>query len=180
MQISEMSGNKVKITLTDTEVIYCFGAYEQLFSMSAKTKYIIKALLSNIIEEYYGFLRSEKISAEIRGAHNIGCTIILSCEKKPNEYILTFENSEQLIKCSIELYQLFKNKRYTSSLYTENNKYYLLINIFSNKNMLFSCRKSVYDICSDYIKSEFIKEYGTVITRKNALYKLFSAFSKET
>lgn len=180
MQITEMSDNKVKITLTDTEVIYCFGAYERLFSMSAKTKYVIKALLSNVIEEHYGFLKSEKISAEIRGAQNIGCIIILSCEKKPKEYILSFENSEQLIKSSIQLYKHLKNKKYTSSLYINNGKYYLLITAASNKNLLSICRKSVYDICSDSIKTEYIKEYGTAISKRNALYKLFYAFSKET
>lgn len=180
MQISEISGNRVKISLTDTEVICCFGAYESLFDMTPKTKLAIKTLLNEVIEKHYGTGEYEKISAVIRGGQNIGCTIIISCEKSVQEYILTFNNSENLIKSAKDLHRFLKNKQHTSSLYRENNKYYLLIRTVSKRIPYTILQKYTYDILYDSISYEHIREYATLVSGHKAIEKLAVAFFKET
>ena len=49
MLVSEINPNKIKIVLTDTEVLCCFCSYEKLLSMSDSTKNLIKALLRDIV-----------------------------------------------------------------------------------------------------------------------------------
>lgn len=183
MQVSELSGNKLKITLTHTEVICCFGAYEKLLSMSAKTKTAIKILLGDIIEEYYGVLGNQKISAEIRTSLHNGCVIVLSYPesfKKPKEYLICFENSENLIEGAIGLYRILSKKAYTSSLYTMNKKYYILLSYGTEKRRIMPLRKFSHYITDDAVKAEYIKEHGKVISKRNALGRLCSAFIKET
>ena len=176
-----MEGNKLKITLTDTEVICCFGAYEKLFSMSPKTKTVIKLLLNDIIEEHYGFLNNKKISAEIRGGKNIGCIIILSSPiAKQKEYLLGFENSEGLIEGVKILHRILRKKNYRSSLYKAYGRYYLFICNNLDKRRFSLLRNFSYSITSDCIKIEEIKEYGIPITKRNAVNKMHHAFFKET
>ena len=182
MQVTKLEGNKIKITLTHTEVICCFGAYDNLLSMSKKTKTTMKILLSDIIEEYYGFLNSEKISADIKADLHNGCVIILSyCadQIKKNEYIICFENSENLIDGTLILSRILRKKAYTSSLFTLNKKYYLLLTLGIDKRRIMPLRKFTYYITKDSIKSEYIREYGKIITGRNAVQKLSSAFTKE-
>ena len=182
MHVSKLEGNKIKITLSHTEVICCFGAYDNLLSMSKKTKTTIKILLSDIIEEYYGFLNNEKISADIKADLHNGCVIILSrCtgQIKKNEYVVCFENSENLIDGTLILYRMLRKKAYASSLYTLNKKYYLLLSFDIDKRRIMPLRKFTYYITKDSVKTEYIREYGKIITRRNAVKKLSSAFIKE-
>lgn len=181
MQVSRLDNNKIKITLTHTEVICCFGAYKNLLNMSPKTKNTIKLLLSDIIEEYYGFLNNEKISADIKTQIHNGCVIILSYPKFKNwnEYVICFNNSENLIDGTLHLYHILRKKTYTSSLYILNKKYYILLSLNIDKRRIMSLRKFTYSITNDSVKPEYIREYGKVITEQNAVLKLSSAFIKE-
>lgn len=180
MQISEISGNKIKITLTDTEVLCCFSSYQKLFSMSAKTKNTIKILIGDIIYSHYGILGCDKICAEIRGKENTGCVIILSCEaeiKNCKDYILCFKNSEEMIKSSLMLNRLLKKQRTFSSLYKNEKQYFLIINTLLDKKTLSKIRE-FFNIQCDTVKSEYIKEYCNLITEQNAIKKISLAFSK--
>ena len=183
MQVSKLGDNKIQITLTHTEVICCFGAYEKLLRMSAKTKTAIKILISDIIEEYYGFSYNGEISADIKTHFHKGCIITLSPSKpikNPKEYLLYFENSEKLIEGTLALHRILRKKAYASSLYTLNNKYYILLSYSIEKRYIMPLRKFYNYIIEDTIKTEYIKEHGKLITKKNAVSKIFSAFIRET
>ncbi len=183
MQIYEVSNNKIKIALTHTEVLCCFGAYEKLFYMSAKTKNIFKAFINSIIEEHYGYLIGEKISAEIKGAENSGCIITLECSKSNSdikEYSISFINSESMINTALNLYRLMKKRIYSSSLYRTDNRYHLIFRADTGKKTALKLNEIYGNIHSDNILCEYIKEYGKTVAKRNAIFKIASAFSKET
>ncbi len=178
MKISEISAGKVKIVLTNTEVLSCFGAYEKLFEMSFVTKNAIKALLRDIIKKHYNH---QKISAEIRAEKNYGCVIILTAIDKRNKTVqiaYEFYNSESLITGSLNLYKIFKNTPYNSAIYKISDKYYIIINTVASAFPKYKT-KSFDNVYTDAVKCEIIKEYGNIITENNALEKISSAFLKE-
>lgn len=183
MQIYEVSSNKIKIALTHTEVLCCFGAYDKLFIMSAKTKNIFKALINSIIEERYDYLIGEKISAEIKGIENSGCIITLEYSNTNNyikEYSISFSNSENMINSSLNLHRLMKKKIYSSSLYKTDNLYHLIFKADISKKTALKLNEIYENINCDSILNEYIKEYGRLVTKRNALSKIASAFSKGT
>ncbi len=183
MQIYEVSNNKIKIALTHTEVLCCFGAYEKLFGMSAKTRNIFKAFINSIIEEHYGYLIGEKISAEIKGAENSGCIITLECPKNHSdikEYSISFINSESMINTALNLYQIMKKRIYSSSLYRTDNRYHLIFRADTGRKTALRLNEIHKNVSCDNTISEYIKEYGKAVAKKNALFKIASAFSKET
>ena len=181
MKISEISAGKVKIALTNTEVLTCFGTYEKLFEMSGRTKNAIKALLRDIIKKYYNHQINQKISAEIRAEKNFGCVIILTAVDKRNKKIqiaYEFYNSESLISGSFNLYQMFKNIPNNSSIYKISDKYYIILNTITS-TLPKHQSKEFNNVYTDTVKCEIIKEYGDIITENDALEKISSAFFKE-
>ena len=74
---------------------------------------------------------------------------------------------------------MLRKKAYASSLYTLNKKYYLLLSFDIDKRRIMPLRKFTYSITKDSVKTEYIREYGKIITKGNAVKKLSSAFIKE-
>ena len=66
MTVSVVSPQKIKISLTHTEFIACFGEYEKLLNLTSKAKILLKILINDIISDNPSFSAADKISAKIQ------------------------------------------------------------------------------------------------------------------
>ena len=177
MLVSEINPNKIKIVLTDTEVLCCFCSYEKLLSMSDSTKNLIKALLRDIVREH-SFTNCEKLTVQIRAGKNSGCVIILTGNeqrKKINLYTAEFTDSESLIKAA---FYLKSNRKYLkrSRLYSINNAYRLLLESEKEKDYFLSLHEFCERLYTEKIQFEYTKEYGTPIIKEKAVSKIAEHF----
>lgn len=180
MQVSEISQNKIKITLTDTEVLCCFNSYEKLYRMNGQTKFLLKAIVREIVEEKFSNKNSDKIIALIKIAKNKGLTIILTVDKveKEYEYAFAFENFEDLL--SALPYLLKRQYIIKNSQLFKLKKTYMLIISFRNKPIFLNSIKEFNCIYfDDEIKKEYIKEYGIPVIYENTVEKLVKSFIKD-
>lgn len=98
---------------------------------------------------------------------------------KNNPYIFAFYDFENLLKVVERLSIKDKNKKYISSLYSCNNRYFLKINIpiFDIRTALFINEFSVFS--AKGISNEgFLNEYTKCLIKNNAIDVLYSAFIK--
>ena len=182
MNVYTIAQNKIKISLTHTEVIACFGEYDRLYNMSQKTKTALTLLLNDIITAHPIFNKNCKISAKIKLKRNIGCEIVLtalSAERNspPKECIFEFSDSESLTRGIVELY---KNRRYSklrSHLYKTENGYRLMVNCKDPKNRLFLLHEYCFKISDSPRDIEYTKEYGKPLILNCAIEKYGKAFS---
>lgn len=181
MRVSEISKNKVKIVLTDTEVLCCFTSYEKLFSMTDRTKNTIKALLRDIIEERYDPLSCKKVSAEIHAGKNLGCIIIVTVKKDrktKNSYIFEFSDSESLIAGATYLYRKSRRKKHSASLYKMPDCYRLIISSNAPPESFGGMKEFCRNILNGNVHGEYTKEYGKAILTDNAVSGIAKAFIK--
>lgn len=179
MQVSPISSHKVKITLTDTEVLSCFGAYEKLFSMSETSKSLIKALLRDVAAEYR-LTSNESLTAKIHAVPKKGCTIILSVPNSgsDNYYTAVFYSSESLIQSALCLKKI-KRKIKKSLLYRINDSYRLLIKSPLEQEHFIPLYEFCDKLYSGSIHFEYTKEYGKPLIKDNALQTITSCFIKD-
>ena len=162
---------KLKITLTNTEVLTIFGGYEELLSLNKNTKYAVYALVREILdEEQYS---TNKTTIKIKSKKPLGCEITLNSEE--DEYLLFFKNCQELENAIKTL-----NPNLKSSLYKTENSYCLLIKSLSEKPLL-----KAMSYCSNTLSSKLlaahIKEYAKPLIKYNAIniwQTSFIGFSK--
>lgn len=152
---------KLKITLTNTEVITLFGGYEELLSLSKNTKYAVCALIREILEENEELYNSNKTTIKIKSKKPLGCEITLKSEE--NEYLLFFNNCQDLEKAIKTLKNNLK-----SSLYKTENGYCLLIKSLSEKPLLKSEGYSSNTLSSE-LTAAYIREYSKLLIKDNAI-----------
>lgn len=177
MTVSKINRNRVKIVLTKTEVLCCFGTYEKLISMNKTTKAIIGALLREITAELYK-AENKNIFARIHINRNSGCIIILTARniETLTVYVLEFPNSECLIKASLfMLTKSFFNK-YNTQLYKMPCSYRIIIESFEKPEYFFTLKEFYCKTLIGNQHKEYTKEYGTPIATKNAVFKIAKAF----
>lgn len=182
MTVSQISENQIKVILTNTEVLGCFGAYERLYTMSDSIKSALNALVREIIADY-GFIHKNcKVLARIKARKHIGCEITLSAVKRRSQQYetpLTFEfgGCEELTQGILRLYSIRENRRLKSSLYRLNDNFRLII--IANKTLehFFMMNEFCRRISDCEAVAEYTKEYGKLIIENNAIEKYGSAFS---
>ncbi len=181
MTVSDISGNKLKVSLTNTEVLSCFGSYERLYAMSSTVKSAVHSLLWGIIE-HKGYSNYEKILVQIKAKRNTGCviTVLFSQKREKTNHIFDFFESEDLTQAVLFLYKSRTLKRLKSSLYKMQGFFRLVITCDAQKPFLITLQ----EFCSRYSKLEselyYTKEYGELLIAKNAVQIYGSAFFKDS
>lgn len=181
MTVHEIGKSILKITITDTEVISYFGAYEKLYTMSSNVQYTINLLLRDIIAEHREFFQNTDIKGGIKAVKKCGCEITLY--RRPlrdiaeKEYVFLFNSSESLTKAILVLYSSKQTANIKSSLYKMPDSYCLIIKSRYAERIFimneFACKKADSLFFNDYVK-----EYGKPLIINNAVSRYGSAFSK--
>lgn len=178
MTIFKPKANKIKISLTNIEVLSCFGSYERLFTMSKPIKEAIKALLFDIAlkEDIINF---KKVKIDVKAKKNMGCVIIVNLYKKELKkyYIFDFLNSENLTKAVLLLYKNRATKNINSTLYKMPNFFRLIIYSEFKPNFTllneFCFRKS-----ENLFEKAYSEEYGKVLIENFAI-RTYAQFFKD-
>ena len=184
MTVLKLSHNRLKIIISNTEVLCCFGSYESLGKMTDSIKSALSALLSDIIAENRAVFKNGRITAKIRLIKNYGCEIILipdlqrgrSSEK---EYIFEFADSESLILAVLLLYRNRATVGLQSSLYKMPDGYRLIIRR-AKSNLSIVLKEFYSRECSFEYEAEYTYEHGKPLIVGNAVKKFGAAFFKAT
>lgn len=178
MTVFKPRANKIKISLTNIEVLSCFGSYERLFTMSKPIKAAIKALLFDIalkenIETY------KKIKIDVKAKKNSGCVITVSLIKMELKkyYIFDFSNSENLTRAVLLLYKNRATKNINSTLYKMPDFFRLII--YSEfKPILNSLNEFYFRKSENLLEKAYSEEYGKVLIQDFAV-KTYAQFFKD-
>lgn len=179
MTVYNHKSGKIKISLTNVEVLTCFGSYERLFSMSKSIKSAIKALLFDIaikenIQEF------EKIKIDVKAKKNMGCIIIVTLSKRSVKkyYIFDFLGSENLTKAILLLYKNRSSKNINSTLYKMQNFYRLVI--FSQfKPIFIQLDEFCFRKSENPIENAYSEEYGKPLIKDTAV-QTYARFFKDS
>lgn len=180
MTVYKVGRNRIKIALTDREVLSFFGAYEKITSMSGNTRLTVGLLLKESLAEYENELDGELL-VEIRAKENFGCVITVSPadssrrQSVKEQKMFEFSNSESMI---IGITRLFKSRSHiVSSLYKMQRTYRLIISVKADSDFIF-----MNEFCLRQSDSPaeiaYTEEYGTLIVKNDAVAKIGKAFSK--
>lgn len=176
MTVYNTNIDEIKIILTHTEVIACFGSYEKLTLMGDNIKSSLSLLVSEVTKSRIKNIKDYEIKGQIVARKNYGCRIILKLTKItehiPTHDIYSFKNSENLIAA---IKTVFLNTDAKSDLYLMPDGYRLIINDCNNLMPPF---ESGIETTNSPIALAFTKEYGKPLILKNALFKLKKAFIK--
>ncbi len=180
MTVSQIPFGKLKIVLTKTEIIGCFGSYERLLELNPRTKSAINLLLREVIKDYRSFLGVGKIAATLKINKNECCEIVLFSKEgsaPQNQFIFEFNDFEALIQGVV---LLFKNPLLCaakSSVYKLNDAFRLIISspIFEP----YFLKEFGKDLSNVPFLCEATKEYGKPIIKDKAIINLGKTFFKE-
>ncbi len=177
MTVYNISPNQIRISLTHTEVIACFGSYKNLAKMNDNIKNCLSALVYNVVKNHVKTQQNSKIKGTVYAKKNSGCKIKIcfADEQIHTPTIYCFKNSEDLI-CAANI--LFKSKYIIKSdLYKMSDSYRLILDHYANLLNLneFECKTF-----NSPIMLAHTKEYGKPLILNNAIYRLGKAFIKET
>ncbi len=181
MTVYKIGCDKIKITLTHSEVLSYFGNYESIAVPTAETKLAMNMLLKESLTET-GFDGDGRLLVEVKARESAGCIIMItSADKngrqriKPIRRTLEFSDSESMILGVVCLYRRFR--RLDSSLYKMAKSYRLIINVNSDCDFFFMnefcIRQS--DSAGD---AAYTEEHGRLLVRNSAVERLGSVFSK--
>ena len=181
MTVYKVGRNKIKIALTDREVLSFFGAYEKITSMTGSTRLTVGLLLKESLAKYENELDGELL-VEIRAKENFGCIITVSSadssrrESVKVQKMFEFSNSESMI---IGVTRLYKSRRFNgeSNLYKMQRSYRLIISARADSDFIFMNEFCLRQSDSP-IEVAYTEEYGTPIVKKDAVAKIGKAFSK--
>lgn len=183
MQVIKYETAKIKILLSDTEVMCCFGSYENLSTMDAKIKSYLNALIRDIIYENSNLFNKKKAKVRIKIARENGCEILIfpigSIENmKEQETVFEFSNSENL---TLAILHLYKSKAYTlykSSLYKVSGGYRLIVKNKNGKTHHLQINEFYRFKSEDFLVVAETKEYGKQLIKDSAIEQYGKAFAK--
>ena len=75
MTVYRLAGDKVRIALSDSEVLSFFGTYEKFASLSGGTRLAVSLLLKESLEKC-GDILGDDLLVEIKARKSAGCVII--------------------------------------------------------------------------------------------------------
>ncbi|MBO5019249.1 MAG: adaptor protein MecA [Clostridia bacterium] len=183
MNVSVVSPQKIKISLTHTEFIACFGEYEKLLNLTSKAKILLKILINDIISDNPSFSAAEKITAKIQLIKNRGCIITITAlsgesESENIDCLFEFFNGDAMTDAVTAIYKNKNNRKISSHLYKTENKYQLIINCNNPKEKFFFLHEFCSDISEDISDIEYVREYGKPLILNSAINSCGRAFLK--
>lgn len=186
MMVHKISKNKLKIALSDNEVMAYFGTYEQIASMSKSVKLKMSILLEEVLADYGLASGNQKILIDIHAINNGGCDILVTVvekreptrRQKSEAHLLEFSDSESMISGIMSLYHNHKFKNSVSYLYKMPKTYRLIL----KASLYQDVRLHMNEFCvrqSDFpYEMAYTEEYGKLLISGNAIKTFGSAFSK--
>ena len=178
MTVYKIGRKKLKITLSDSEVISFFGTYKCLTSVSGDARLTVGLLLNQSLSEYDTELDGNLL-VEIIARENAGCVITVSPADssrrsvKINPVMFEFADTSSLIGGAVRLYKI--RARTKSSLYKMPRAYRLIVTDRFDSDFFF-----MNEFCSrqsdSEIEAEYTAEYGRLICENNAVEKIGRAF----
>ncbi|MBE6749558.1 MAG: adaptor protein MecA [Ruminococcaceae bacterium] len=175
MNVLRVAENRIKIFLTDCEVINSFGNYENLYYMSEKGKIIMSALLRDVIFKNYSLNGSESFKTKIKAQKNRGCEITVSLIEKKRGFesenlILIFSEEENLNRLLSFIFGSNNSFIKELELYKINRQYVLIIK-HTDDGRVALLNEFCFFKSKDSILLEFIKEHGKSLLCTNGLEK---------
>ena len=178
MTVYKIGRKKLKITLTDSEVISFFGTYRGLASVNNEARLAVGLLLKKSLSEYDTELDG-RLLVEIRARENAGCVITISSAEssrrnlKGSTVMFEFADTAALIGGAVRLYKsrFFEG----SSLYKMPHTYRLIVTARGERDFYFMNEFCLRKSDSD-IEAAYTKEHGRLICEKNAVERLGRAF----
>jgi hypothetical protein len=178
MTVYKIGRKKLKITLTDSEVISFFGTYRGLDSVNNEARLAVGLLLKKSLSEYDTELDG-RLLVEIRARENAGCVITVSSAEssrrnlKGSTIMFEFADTAALIGGAVRLYKsrFFEG----SSLYKMPHTYRLIVTARGERDFYFMNEFCLRKSDSD-IEAAYTKEHGRLICEKNAVERLGRAF----
>lgn len=178
MTVYKIGRKKLKITLTDSEVISFFGTYRGLASVNNEARLAVGLLLKKSLSEYDTELDG-RLLVEIRARENAGCVITVSSAEssrrnlKGSMVMFEFADTAALIGGAVRLYKsrFFEG----SSLYKMPHTYRLIVTARGERDFYFMNEFCLRKSDSD-IEAAYTKEHGRLICEKNAVERLGRAF----
>ncbi|MBR7133095.1 MAG: hypothetical protein IKD04_06130 [Clostridia bacterium] len=179
MTVSKINSEAIRVVLTHTEVLSCFGTYERLFLMNDGTKQVLTALLRDIISENRDIYQNRKILARVKAQRDNGCEIVLSAlsvgeARMAKEYVASFPDSESLTQALLMLYSC-RTLCTESSLYKCDCGYRLILS---------SCDEAVGLLLNEFchavscsaLEAEAVREYCKLIAENGVIQRYGAAF----
>lgn len=177
MTVYKPSRDEIKIILTHTEVIACFGSYEKLTLMGENIKASLSALISEVTKDEIKNPKDYEIKGQITAKKNFGCRIILKLykftKKEVSHTIYSFSKSEHLIFAVKTAFARAESAQ--SDLYLMPDGYRLVV-----KNCEYKILPEEFGFKAETgeIALAHTEEYGKLLILNNAISCLKKAFLK--
>ena len=185
MRVDCIGKNKIKVSLSEEEVLRLFGGYDMIDYSSQRSKATINSILASALPKDMLPIDCSQVLIEIR-AENNGCAIYFSkiykkykktdsVKHKEKTLALTFSSSEDLINfiCRRMPEKLSENR-----VFTLDDTYILTITLSESSNSeLPFLREFCQDIFEDEYVISHILEHGKLIC-ENAELDIKSVFKK--
>lgn len=183
MTVYKIGCDKIKITLTHSEVLSYFGDYEKIACPTADTKLAMKLLLKESMAET-GFEADGRLLVEVKARERTGCIIEITAAGmrtagsrniKYRGLMLEFSDSESMLSGVTCLYRHFR--RLKSSLYKMPKTYRLIVNSRTDRDFFFMNEFCLHQSDSPF-ETAYTEEHGRLLIKDTAVEKIGSAFSK--
>lgn len=184
MTVSKFESSKIKIILTDTEVLCCFGSYENLSTMNIKIKNSLNAIVRDIVKENFDFFKGKLTKIRVKLLKDEGCEILIypitaDEADEDREYVFEFSSSENLTQAILYLYKNCMDIEYKSALYNFNDFYRLIIKCKNGKAHFLGLNEFYRFESDDILALARTREYGKQLIPNNAIQVYAKAFFKE-
>ena len=183
MTVSKLSKTKIKISLSDKEVMLYFGGYENIISGSYRTKIALAMLIKDSLNCDLAD-DSSTLNIEIKSLISGGCEILLSqhgekTREKKQKIVAVFDDSEKMLDAAVHIYKTYRSAGAASSLYRISGKYALVITVYDTQKMCSFIREfSDCDSLSE-LDIEFVKEHGVLLAENDAISVIGRAFIRD-
>lgn len=181
MTVTDLDKGRIKISLTDKEIITLFGTYQRFYDMGDS----IKPTFENILERVLisrGLSLKQELLIQVKAKENNGCVIIISPIRSSGkkEYLFIFENTKKLTEGMLFLFRNKSTRNIESKLFKTENDYRLIISSRDNN----PCFLTLKEYCNPRpikpFETDYTKEHGKLLIGKHAVKTFGNAFFKVT
>lgn len=185
MTVCRLGKNKMKISLTDSEMRIFFGGYSKIDYSDPKTRIALNMLLHEALPDNSFIDNKGKTMIEIKSVFEGGCEILLTRlnaagRQQKRIYVFEFNKSEDMLLGITNLYSNRRTRHLHSSLYKMPKSFRLVIT--ANDLSDVSERLNDYE-CTVYesdIAAAYTDEYGKLLIYGNAVERLGKIFFKDS